>query len=172
MNKRSFWHALLMASLLLSFSFPAFLYGQVGRGTINGTIKDQSGAVIPGVQVTATNLDTGMTTSVSTNADGLYAIMNQPVGRYSLRFEKQGFRQIERKGITLSTLQVAEIDVTLTVGTVSEVVNVTEDAPVIETETSNIGSDIKSSIIADLMSEPIFDVSVSITGASSVTLTT
>jgi hypothetical protein len=150
MNKRSFWHALLMASLLLSFSFPAFLYGQVGRGTINGTIKDQSGAVIPGVQVTATNLDTGMTTSVSTNADGLYAILNQPVGRYSLRFEKQGFRQIERKGITLSTLQVAEIDVTLTVGTVSEVVNVTEDAPVIETETSNIGSDIKSSIIADL----------------------
>lgn len=129
---------------------PIPLHAQVDRGTINGTVSDSTGAVIPGVLVTATNVDNGVSTTVSTNTRGIYSILNQPVGRYSLRIEKQGFKQFERRGITLSVLQVAEIDVTLEVGSNTQVVNVTDNAPVLDTETSNVGSDIKTSITTDL----------------------
>jgi hypothetical protein len=86
MTKRSFGRLLLVASLLLLCGLPAFLYGQVDRGTINGTIKDQSGAVIPGVKVTAINVDTGVTTVDTTNSIGFYSILNLPMGRYSLKY--------------------------------------------------------------------------------------
>ena len=123
---------------------------QVDRGTINGTVSDSTGAVVPGVVVTATNVDTGESTTVITNTRGIYSILNQPVGRYLLKIDKPGFKQFERKGITLSVLQVAEIDVTLEVGSSTQVVNVTDNAPVLDTETSNVGSDIKTSITTDL----------------------
>src|SRR5277367_5406052 len=74
---------------------PILLQAQVDRGTINGTVSDSTGAVIPGVLVTATNVDNGVSTTVSTNTRGIYSILNQPVGRYSLRIEKQGFKQFE-----------------------------------------------------------------------------
>ena len=150
MNKRSFWCALLMASLLLLFSLPASLFAQVDRGTINGTIKDQSGAVIPGVTVTATNVDTGVAAIATTNSIGFYSILNLPMGRYSLKVSKQGFRELERKGITISVAQVAEVNLALAVGSTSEVVTVTDDAPVVETETSDVASDIKGTTLTDL----------------------
>ena len=150
MNKRSFCRALLMASLLLLFSLPAFLFAQVDRGTINGTIKDQSGAVIPDVTVTATNVDTGVAAIATTNSLGSYSILNLPMGRYSLKVSKQGFRELERKGITISVAQVAELNITLAVGATSEVVTVTDDAPVVETETSDVASDIKGVTLTDL----------------------
>lgn len=139
-----------MASLLLLFSFPAFLFAQVDRGTINGTIKDQSGAVIPDVTVTATNVDTGVAAIATTNSTGFYSILNLPMGRYSLTVSKQGFRELERKGITISVAQVAELNITLAVGSTSEVVTVTDDAPVVETETSDVASDIKGVTLTDL----------------------
>jgi hypothetical protein len=150
MSGKSFIRLILMASLLLLCGLPSFLYGQVDRGTINGTIKDQSGAVIPGVTVTITNVDTGVTGVVTTNSVGFYTILNLPMGRYSLRFSKQGFRELVRKGIYITVAQVALIDTTLTVGSPSESVTVTDDAPMIETETSDVAADIKADTLTDL----------------------
>jgi hypothetical protein len=146
--KRNFLNSL--AGLLWLVSVPTLLHGQVDRGTINGTITDPSGASIEGVEVTATQLDTGVSTSANTNTNGFYSILNQPVGRYSLRIEKSGFRQVERDGITLSVLQVAQINITLSVGATSDTVTVTDNAPIIDTETSNLGADVKASIVTDL----------------------
>jgi hypothetical protein len=136
--------------LLLLGALPALLSAQVDRGTINGTVKDQSGAVIPGVTVSVANVDTGVTSTTVTNANGFYQVLNEPVGRYSLRFSKAGFRELLRKGVTLTVAQVAEIDEALQVGAATEVVQVTDDAPVIETETSDVASDIKATTLTDL----------------------
>ena len=144
---------ILKFSLKVVFLFlvsSVLMRAQVDRGTINGTVSDSTGAVVPGVVVTATNVDTSESTTVITNTRGIYSILNQPVGRYLLKIDKPGFKQFERKGITLSVLQVAEIDVTLEVGSSTQVVNVTDNAPVLDTETSNVGSDIKASITTDL----------------------
>ena len=144
---------ILKFSLRVVFLFlvsSVLVRAQVDRGTINGTVSDSTGAVVPGVVVTATNVDTGESTTVITNTRGIYSILNQPVGRYLLKIDKPGFKQFERKGITLSVLQVAEIDVTLEVGSSTQVVNVTDNAPVLDTETSNVGSDIKTSVTTDL----------------------
>lgn len=136
--------------LLLLCAFPVFLHAQVDRGTINGTIKDPSGAVIPGVTVTATNIATGVQTVGLSTAQGSYSLLNLPIGRYSLVFEKAGFSKLNRDGITLITSQVAEVDSNMSIGSASESVTVTDNAPVIETETSDISADVKGSVITDL----------------------
>jgi len=136
--------------LLLLGALPALLNAQVDRGTINGTVKDQSGAVIPGATVSVTNVDTGVTSTTFTSASGFYEVLNVRVGRYSLRFSKAGFRELLRKGVTLSVAQVAEINETLQIGAATEVIQVTDDAPVIETETSDVASDIRSTTFTDL----------------------
>jgi hypothetical protein len=138
---------ILVLSLLV---FPVFIRAQVDRGTMNGTVTDSTGAVIAGVEVTTTNLDNGLNAVVTTSANGLYTILNLPAGRYSLTFQKTGFHELERKGVTLSVLQVAEINAVLQVGQASESISVTDDSPVIDTETSSIGADIKATVVADL----------------------
>lgn len=129
---------------------PAFLQSQVDRGTINGAVTDPSGAVIPGVAVTATNVETGVATVGTSNEVGLYSIRNLPVGPYSLVFQKEGFTKLERSGITISLGQVAQINVTLAVGGTNQVITVTDDAPMLNLETSNLGSDVKGGMIAEL----------------------
>ncbi|MGD0481560.1 MAG: TonB-dependent receptor [Terracidiphilus sp.] len=150
MISRIFKHFQVCIFLLLLGALPALLSAQVDRGTINGTVKDQSGAVIPGVTISVTNVDTGVTSTTLSNANGFYEVLNEPVGRYSLRFSKAGFRELLRKGVTLTVAQVAEINETLQVGAATEVVQVTDDAPVIETETSDVASDIKATTLTDL----------------------
>jgi hypothetical protein len=129
---------------------PVLLHAQGDRGTINGTIADASGAVIPGVQVTATNLETGVASVSTSNSVGFYSILNLPVGRYSLKFDKEGFTKLDRSGITLSTGQVAQINATLSIGAANQVITVTDDAPVLNLETSDLGSDVKGGMITEL----------------------
>lgn len=150
MFSRIFKHFQACIFLLGLCALPAFLSAQVDRGTINGTVKDTSGAVIPGVAVTVTNADTGVSSTTLSDANGFYQVLNEPVGRYSIRFSKAGFRELERRGVTLTVAQVAEINETLQVGAATEVVQVTDDAPVIETETSDVASDIKATTLTDL----------------------
>ena len=136
----------VFACLLL----PAVLRAQVDRGTINGTISDTSGAVIPGVRVAATNVETGVITRSVSNSVGFYSILNLPIGKYALVFDKEGFAKLERAGITLSVGQVALINETLSVGGSTAVVSVTDDAPVLNLETSDVGADVKLAALDEL----------------------
>lgn len=126
----------LLAQLLMA----GFLWAQSDRGSITGTVTDPTGAVVPGVQVTATNTDTAVQTNATTNDVGLYRILNLPVGQYSVLFVKEGFQKIERTGITLTISQVAEINVTLNVGAVTQTVEVKAEAPVLQSQTNDTGS--------------------------------
>jgi hypothetical protein len=102
------------------------------NGTIEGTVKDDQGGVLPGVTVTVTNVDTGDTRTVVTNESGLYRAPLLPLGTYRVAAELQGFKKFEQTGITLRAGQAAVIDVGLSVGTVQETVTVTGDAPLVD----------------------------------------
>lgn len=112
------------------------LYGQIGRATITGIVSDSSGAVVPAVDVTAMNVETGVAYKTSTNEAGAYTVGALPVGQYGVTFVATGFREVSRRGLTLVTDQIARFDVTLELGQVAERVDVVAEAPVLQTETA------------------------------------
>jgi hypothetical protein len=136
--------------LAISFLVSGFLWAQVDKATISGTVTDQSGAVIVGVSVTVTNVDTGARYTGESNAVGIYRVSGLPVGTYSLEYEKDGFKKLTRSGLALATAQVAEIDVKMVPGAVSEVVQVTAAPVMLEAETTDVGTVMTADAMKDL----------------------
>lgn len=110
---------------------PAFAQSQAINGVIEGTVADPSSAVLPGVTVTVTNIDTGAERVVVTNESGVYRAPLLTLGRYRVSAELSGFKKFEQTGITLSAGQTVVINVTLEVGAVTEVVSVQADSAVV-----------------------------------------
>src|ERR1700682_5853346 len=135
--------------VMLSVFSAATLWAQSDRGTITGTVSDLTGAVVSGAEVSATGVNTGVTYNATSNGVGLYSILNLPLGRYAVTFKKEGFKSVNRPNITISTAQVAQLDVRLEVGAATESVTVTEDAPVLETQTSDLGTNMKAAPLRD-----------------------
>jgi len=117
----------------------AFAQSQAANGSIEGTIVDASGAVLPGVSVTITNVGTGISQTVITNERGLFRAPLLPLGTYKVAAELQGFKRIEKTGITLSVGETAVVNAAMSVGQVSEVINVSGDSPVLNTARIDIG---------------------------------
>src|SRR6266481_8658586 len=106
---------------------------------ITGVVKDQSGAVLPGVEVTATQTDTGVKRSALTNETGSYILPNLPIGPYRLEAALQGFRTYVQTGIVLQVDANPVLNIALEVGQVSQTVEVQADAALVETRTTGIG---------------------------------
>ncbi|MGP0020276.1 MAG: carboxypeptidase regulatory-like domain-containing protein [Candidatus Sulfotelmatobacter sp.] len=123
---------------------------QVNRATITGTVTDSSGAIVPGVDVTASNKETNVPTKTVTNEDGIYVIPNLFPGQYSVEFRRDGFETLRRPTITLESTQVARIDAVLKVGSVGQSVTVTADAPVLDLERPSVGTNLKGSVAEEL----------------------
>ncbi|MFB3826186.1 MAG: TonB-dependent receptor domain-containing protein [Bryobacteraceae bacterium] len=121
---------------MLTCSIP--LAAQDPRGTIVGKVADVSGAVIPGAKVHAVNAETGVTVSGETNAAGQYEIPYLVPGTYRLDADSAGFKRWSRPGIELRTGDRIQIDVQMTIGEVTETVEVTAAAPVLESATSTM----------------------------------
>ena len=85
-------------------------------GSVSGTVKDVSGAVVPDATVSAKNLDTGVQVRVATNGRGFYSFPDLPVGRYTVAIEKAGFRLYQRTAITVDTNRALTVDAVLNVG--------------------------------------------------------
>src|SRR5262245_16545841 len=130
---------LLSAMLSLALTAPAFAQSQAANGAIEGTVTDTSGAVLPGVTVTVTNLDTGLDRSMVTNEKGLYRAPLLPLGTYRVVAELQGFKKYEQSGVKVSVGEVAVVNVSLGVGTVSESIIVLADSPVADLSRIDIG---------------------------------
>lgn len=126
----------LFLSLL---SLPLFMYGQSTFGTVDGTVLDPSGAAIADAKVTLTNIGTQENRSQQTGAEGLYQFVNVTPGDYRLEVEKTGFKHFTRDNVTVQVQQDTHIDATLTVGQVSETVEVTSETPLLQAETSSLG---------------------------------
>jgi len=139
---------LALGSLLLVSS--AMANAQVTTADLVGTIKDSSGAVVPGVTVALTNEATGVSRSTTTSDGGTYSFTSLQPGRYRLTAELPGFRKVERTGVELQVNQRAQIDLDLEVGLVSESLLIEGKAPLLETQSSVLGSVIEEKQVQDL----------------------
>lgn len=118
--------------------------------TVRGTVSDTTGAILPGVQVTATNTSTGFSTSTTSQDNGRYEFLQLPVGSYTVSATKQGFKTYKSTPITLAVNQVYELGVNMQVGTVSETVEVKAEAVQVDTTTIQQQTVINSQQIVDL----------------------
>ncbi|HUQ88645.1 MAG TPA: TonB-dependent receptor, partial [Vicinamibacterales bacterium] len=125
--------------LSLAIGVSAFAQSTAVNGTIEGTVKDDQGALLPGVTVTVTNIDNNDQRVVVTNESGLYRAPLLSLGTYRVAAELQGFKKFEQTGITLRAGQTAIIDVQLGVGVISETITVTADSPLIDAARIDIG---------------------------------
>jgi hypothetical protein len=142
--------AVTCALLFVLLSLSASVFGQQGRANITGTVEDTSGALLAGAGVTATERDTGVVTKVTTNAAGRYTFLYLPVGSYNIQVEKQGFKTQVKSGLVLTAEQDAGINFTLSVGQVSEKVEVSANAQAVETESAALGQVVDQREITEL----------------------
>ncbi len=117
---------------------------------ISGSVRDQSGAVLPGVEVTATQTETGISRMTVTNETGSYALANLPLGPYKLETSLAGFRAFVQTGIVLKVNDSLVINVALEVGQVSEHVQVEANASLVETRTVGVGRTMEAERIVEL----------------------
>ena len=128
--------------LFVSFSFVLIsgALAQVESGTINGTVFDNSGAVISGARVTITNQATNQPRSTATNTSGEYSVPFLPPGTYDIEASKDGFSTSLQRGIVLQIDQTLAVNVTLKLGGVKETIEVTAQTPPLQTETATLGN--------------------------------
>ncbi len=142
--------AVLCASLALAMPTTAAAQAQAANGNIEGIVRDTTGAALPGVTVTVTNMDTGTARTSVTSDEGVYRAVLLPLGRYRIVAELQGFKTFEQQGISLSAGQTALINIQLGVGSVSETVTVTSESPVAEPGKIDLGRTIGENEIKNL----------------------
>jgi hypothetical protein len=118
------------------------------RGAITGTVTDASGARLPGVTVTATNIDTNIASTTTTNAEGAYSLLYLTPGKYALNVELSGFKKVTRGGVEVRIADRLNMDFTLEVGQIEETVSVTAESPLLETRTGSAGQVIDEKRIA------------------------
>src|SRR5215831_8328704 len=139
--------AVLAAILMAAFALPVF--GQE-FGEITGVVTDPTGSIVANAAVTVSNSDTNFTRRVTTNSSGNYSFPALLPGIYNVRAEVQGFQTEIRTDIELQVQQTARIDFQLRVGVVSETIEVTGGAPLLNTENANVGTVIENKRIVDL----------------------
>jgi hypothetical protein len=135
---------------LLSFGLVCAMLGQVERASIVGTVRDASGSVVPGVTVRVTNEGTNTTTTLTTDTSGEYSATNLTPGSYAIEAEKSGFTRRIYRNFVVQVAQVARLDITLEIGAVQQTVEVTTQAPLLQTENAAVGQVIAQKPIAEL----------------------
>ncbi len=136
--KGASWVQSLLLVALVSFGLIS-AQDQVDTGTIVGTVTDPSGAVVSGAKVTLTNLGTNAALSTSTGADGTYTFTPVRVGNYRIDVSAQGFQSATQRNIAVDVSSHVEANFALKPGSVTEVVDVTSSAPVLETQSAAVG---------------------------------
>jgi len=138
-------------------------------GSISGEVRDEKQAVITGATVTMRNIQTNESRTAQTNSDGRYHFASVPVGAYEITVESTGFAKYQQSGITLALNQSAVVDVTMKPGAVQEVVNVVENASVLNTSTSEVGTRFDEKRLAELplaTTRSVYNIALSAPGVS------
>lgn len=136
--------------LILVALSAACALAQVGRASLFGTVSDSSGAAVSNAKVQIINAGTNVATTATTNETGYYTAPSLPVGTYQLVVEHTGFKKFVRDGITLQVDQRGQIDISLEVGSVSDSITVTGEAPLVDTGSSTVGKVIENKRIQEL----------------------
>src|SRR5215510_2553114 len=135
--------------VLLLASTTSLLFAQA-TAQISGTVRDQSGAVLPGVEITATQSETGISRSTISNETGSYVLPNLPVGPYRLEVSLPGFHTFVQSGIVLQVNGSPVVNPILEVGQVTEQVEVQANAALVETRSQGVGQVIENARILEL----------------------
>lgn len=141
--------AILRLTVSLCLSTPALL-SQENTATIAGQVTDASGAVMPGVVVTARNVQTGITRTASSNETANYSIPLLPIGTYALTATRDGFKTFQQTGIVLQIGDHARVDFSLQVGSTGESISVVAEVPLTQTDTSSVGTVIDNRKVVEL----------------------
>src|SRR5262245_26579114 len=139
---------LLVLALTALLAAPAS--AQVDTGTISGTVKDESGGILPGATVTITHEGQALTLTSVTRGDGTYIFTPIRTGAYTVEVDFPGFRKGVRRGLTVSIQQEVRVDFTLQAGGVTEEVLVTGASPLLQTGSGTVGETLKSDTIENL----------------------
>lgn len=111
--------------LLIVLIWTGLMFAQSPLGTITGTISDTQNARVPGVEVTATQVGTGLSFKATSSGDGTYVIPNLPVGRYEVEASAAGFKSFRRTDIVLEVSQRLRLDIALELGALTETITIT-----------------------------------------------
>ena len=132
-----------------------YSWAQTGLATLTGTVTDQTGAVMAGVEVKATQVATGAIAIGATTETGNYTITNLRVGEYQVDIEKSGFKTFKREGITLAAAQTLRVDAQLEVGSTTESVTVTAEATLLKTDSGTLTTNITPAQLRNLPILPV-----------------
>jgi hypothetical protein len=138
----------ILACMLAILSIPAI--AQTNKASIVGTVTDTGGAVVPGVTVKVTKVDTNATREVTTSDSGTYEAPSLDIGTYKVTATKQGFKTVTQEKIELQTNDRLRIDLAMSPGDISGEVTITAAAPLVETESSNRGSVVTGREVTEL----------------------
>jgi len=141
---------IVFALVILALGFPTAARAQKDAGSIVGTVKDSSGALIAHATVTVTDVERGSTFSATTNDAGEYIAGPLRVGHYTVTVEHAGFKKAVSEVVNLDVQQRIALNVTLQVGRITEEIQVTGAAPLLETETSELGQVVDNKRVANL----------------------
>ncbi|MEO7652747.1 MAG: carboxypeptidase-like regulatory domain-containing protein, partial [Bryobacteraceae bacterium] len=136
-----------MGSLAL---FPAGAAAQGLNGAFTGVVSDSSQAVIVGAEVSARNVATGVLNTTRSNDSGVYHFPSIPIGSYEVRVQAGGFRAYVRTGLVVETAQTVRVDAVLEVGAPQETITVTAEAPLLQRETSSVGTQVSGAMVTNL----------------------
>jgi Carboxypeptidase regulatory-like domain len=157
---------LLLAALLAFLTTPVLAQT---TGSISGDVKDEKQAVVTNATVTVRNVKTNETRTTVTDGDGRYRFTGMPVGDYELSVESTGFAKYVQSGITLVLNQQATVDVGLKTGGVAEIVNVVENASILNTTTTEVGTRFDNRRLAELpiaTNRNVYNIALSAPGVS------
>lgn len=136
--------------LLLTLAWATSAGAQVTSAVLQGVVRDNQGGGVPGVVVTATNTETGVSRDVPSDDAGLYRIAALPPGRYDVNATLEGFAPFSRRGLVLTVGQTASVDVTLALAGVSEAVKVAAEIPLVDRSSNALGTTITKAQLDDL----------------------
>jgi hypothetical protein len=149
----------VVATLIaLTITVPSsVLNAQVVTATLTGTVTDASGATVPAARVTAAEVSTGVSRSAETSSDGVYRIPFLNPGTYTVTIEKTGFKKVSQENYVLGVSTVGRVDAALVPGSMQETVEVTAEAPLLQSESAEVARNFDTKSVTDL---PIPDRSV------------
>ena len=140
--------ALVMSAALMLI--PSTASAQAVTGTLLGNVTDSSGAAVPGATVTATDVGKGTSRSVVSNEAGYYTLTSLPSGTYTVDAELQGFKKVARQNVKVDVNTTVRVDLSLTVGQMTEEVTVSAESPVLQTDRTDTGRILESKMVSEL----------------------
>jgi Carboxypeptidase regulatory-like domain/TonB-dependent Receptor Plug Domain len=138
-----------VAAMLLLLLTSPYSSAQTDQGAITGVVQDSTGAVIPNVEVTATNVDTGLALQIKSNNSGVFVFSPLKIGNYTVSASLKGFRTVSHENLHLDMQQRLNVNITLPAGDVTETVTVESEAPLLQTQSSAVGQVISTKEIND-----------------------